>query len=255
MFALDPTKRFSALVFDVDGLMTDSERVERVSHSTTRSILTSLWANRSENAGAFDEIFERVMDRLARSHVNHLRFKVIVGGDQVRAVKPAPDVYLLAAKKLRMDPGSCLVLEDSDNGIRAAHSAGAIPLLIPDFSLRSHDAIPADVIKAAYDQFDSLGRWTSFLARCFRHSGTTQSSAASRAPTPARCARAAAGCHPGRVRSLKSLDGHGRRGWEPRPCSQRQVQLPGGKVQPCCSPNRVTVRLRVAFPGETGYAA
>jgi HAD superfamily hydrolase (TIGR01509 family) len=220
VFSLDPTKRFSALVFDVDGLMIDSERVERnawqeaakefgctitnaefsqligVSHSVTRSILTSLWAGRAENTDAFDKIFENkvkraskepiarkpgldslmswaeslkipmaiassteralVMDRLARSHVNHLRFKVIVCGDDVREVKPAPDIYLLAAKRLRIAPGSCLVLEDSDNGIRAARSAGAISLLIPDLSLRSRDAIPADVVKAAYDQFDSL---------------------------------------------------------------------------------------------------
>ena len=220
VFSLDPTKRFSVLVFDVDGLMIDSERVEReawqdaakkfgctitdaefslligASHAVTKSILTDLWAERSENADAFDEIFKSkvdqaakapiarrpgldslmswaeslkipmaiassteralVEDRLARAHVNKLRFKVIVCGDDVREVKPAPDIYLLAAKRLHIAPGSCLVLEDSDNGIRAACSAGAIPLLIPDCSLRPCDAIPADVIKAAYDQFSSL---------------------------------------------------------------------------------------------------
>ncbi len=49
---------------------------------------------------------------------------LIVSGDDVEHGKPDPESYLLAAKKLEVLPAECLVLEDSVNGVRAAHSAG-----------------------------------------------------------------------------------------------------------------------------------
>jgi HAD superfamily hydrolase (TIGR01509 family) len=60
------------------------------------------------------------------------RFAVIVTGDQVARGKPAPDIYLEAARRLEVDPEQCVALEDSEAGILAAHQAGMLPLLIPD---------------------------------------------------------------------------------------------------------------------------
>jgi beta-phosphoglucomutase family hydrolase len=51
-------------------------------------------------------------------------FKVIVGGDDVKNSKPAPDIYLLAAKKMGVKPEKCVALEDSSYGIQSAKSAG-----------------------------------------------------------------------------------------------------------------------------------
>ncbi len=48
----------------------------------------------------------------------------VVASEDVSRGKPAPDPYLAAAARLGVDPASCLVLEDSDNGIRAARAAG-----------------------------------------------------------------------------------------------------------------------------------
>ena len=56
-------------------------------------------------------------------------FEVIVAGDEVAAKKPAPDVYIEALKRLRLDSGSCLALEDSANGVRSSRAAG-IPVLV-----------------------------------------------------------------------------------------------------------------------------
>ena len=51
-------------------------------------------------------------------------FEFVVGGDEVRAGKPAPDVYLAAAAGLGVDPQDCLAVEDSVNGADAAVAAG-----------------------------------------------------------------------------------------------------------------------------------
>ena len=46
--------------------------------------------------------------------------------------KPAPDIYLLAAERMGLEPAHCLALEDSPNGIRSAFAAGVNPVVIPD---------------------------------------------------------------------------------------------------------------------------
>ena len=60
------------------------------------------------------------------------RFAVLVGGDEVATGKPAPDIFLTAARLLGTRPEHCVVLEDSFAGIRAAHAAGMIPIMVPD---------------------------------------------------------------------------------------------------------------------------
>lgn len=48
----------------------------------------------------------------------------VFAGDMVAAKKPAPDIYNLAARTLGLDPSNCVVIEDSNNGLRAAKAAG-----------------------------------------------------------------------------------------------------------------------------------
>jgi len=59
-------------------------------------------------------------------------FTAVITGDTVARGKPAPDIYLEAARRLGVTPGRSLALEDSEAGIVAASGAGMIPLLIPD---------------------------------------------------------------------------------------------------------------------------
>ena len=61
-------------------------------------------------------------------------FEVVVSSTDpaVKDGKPAPDVFLYAARKLGVDPRDCWVLEDSLNGIRAAYAAGAEAIMVPD---------------------------------------------------------------------------------------------------------------------------
>lgn len=60
------------------------------------------------------------------------RFDAVCTSSDVAHPKPAPDVYLLAARMLRVDAAHCLVLEDSPAGVQAALAAGMTPVQVPD---------------------------------------------------------------------------------------------------------------------------
>jgi HAD superfamily hydrolase (TIGR01509 family) len=59
-------------------------------------------------------------------------FEAIVSSEEVARGKPAPDVFLEAARRLGVEAGSCAAIEDSSNGIRAAHAAGMRVIAIPN---------------------------------------------------------------------------------------------------------------------------
>ncbi|MDB4340675.1 HAD family phosphatase [Akkermansiaceae bacterium] len=58
-------------------------------------------------------------------------FDVVLGSDEVKNGKPSPDIYLEAARRLKVDPGACVVFEDSEAGVRAARSAGMKVVFVP----------------------------------------------------------------------------------------------------------------------------
>jgi len=60
------------------------------------------------------------------------RFAATVSSEEVGRGKPAPDVYLEAARRLGVDARECAAVEDSENGIRSAHAAGMRVLAIPN---------------------------------------------------------------------------------------------------------------------------
>lgn len=70
---------------------------------------------------------ELVVDILKIRHY----FLSLTSGDEVAHGKPAPDVFLLAAERLGASPERCLVIEDTQNGIKAAKQAGMLCVAIP----------------------------------------------------------------------------------------------------------------------------
>ena len=58
-------------------------------------------------------------------------FRVVVTGDGVSHGKPHPEPYLKAARELRVDPATCLAIEDSNTGARSAETAGCVVLVVP----------------------------------------------------------------------------------------------------------------------------
>ncbi len=67
------------------------------------------------------------------------RFETVVCGDDIEHGKPAPDIFLEAARQLGVPPSECVVLEDSDAGARAAHAAGMRVIVIPEFQEPAED--------------------------------------------------------------------------------------------------------------------
>lgn len=192
-----------AVIFDMDGLMLDSERainacMAQAARELGHELPDSLWLQMigggeglcrrlvSERIGeaAADALLERsevLYDAVADAGIDHrpgivdllqwlvargipravatstrrplaMRklkaagllpyFDAVCTSSDVPRPKPAPDVYLLAARTLGVDPARCVVLEDSPTGVRAALAAGMTPIQVPDL-LEPDDGVRA----------------------------------------------------------------------------------------------------------------
>lgn len=67
------------------------------------------------------------------------QFDVVITSEDVENGKPHPDCYLMASEQLAIEPAACLVLEDSNNGMRAGLDAGCKAVMIPDLLPPSDD--------------------------------------------------------------------------------------------------------------------
>jgi HAD superfamily hydrolase (TIGR01509 family) len=86
------------------------------------------------------------------------RFRATVSSEEVPRGKPAPDVFLEAARRLGAAPERCAAIEDSSNGLRAAHAAGMRVIAVPN----AHYP-PAEAALALADAVASLGELTPEL--------------------------------------------------------------------------------------------
>lgn len=188
-------EHLEAIVFDMDGLMFDSERLVQKSwdiagtqigygplgyhitntlgmNRTTREIYFKQQHGEDFPYDLFHDTYRNAYNRLAKdggapakeglheilsvirkcglkcavatsSSPNHAwahlkreqieeYFDAVITGDMVTYGKPDPDIYRKACAALWVNPSNAIALEDALNGIRAAHSAGMIPVIIPD---------------------------------------------------------------------------------------------------------------------------
>ena len=81
------------------------------------------------------------------------RFAAFAFGDEVERSKPAPDLFRLASQRLGMAPEECLVLEDSEAGVRAARAAGMEVIIVPDLIEPSPEvaAMAVHLCRSLYD--------------------------------------------------------------------------------------------------------
>ena len=99
-------------------------------------ILEFLKSNGKKIALASSTRKEAVFSRLRDGGILEY-FDVVITGDMVTKSKPEPDIFLLACEKLGVSPCSAYVIEDSFNGIKAAHRGALKPIMVPDL-------LPAD---------------------------------------------------------------------------------------------------------------
>lgn len=93
--------------------------------------------------------------------VNQLRdakildyFDEVVTGDMVERSKPEPDIFLLACEKVGVAPARAYAIEDSYNGIRAAHSGKLRPIMVPD--LRPADAEMKELAEVVLEDLEAV---------------------------------------------------------------------------------------------------
>ena len=73
-------------------------------------------------------------------------FETVVSGDEVARGKPAPDGYIMAARRLAVEPERCFVVEDTRNGVLAAKAAGMTVVAVPGPATTHEDFSPADLV-------------------------------------------------------------------------------------------------------------
>ncbi|MBI2584114.1 MAG: segregation/condensation protein A [Candidatus Aenigmarchaeota archaeon] len=78
--------------------------------------------------------------------------EVVVTGDDVTNPKPAPDPYLLAAKKLSLAPRECMAFEDTPTGVSSAKAAGLMCIAVPNAYTRHMDFSHADHIAKSFSR-------------------------------------------------------------------------------------------------------
>lgn len=117
--------------------------------SIKEKVLTTAVASSSDY-----KLINLILDRLKIAKY----FDSVTSGSDVKRGKPSPDVFLLAAERIGIEPAECLVVEDSENGVKAAKAAGmkALGYINPtsgkqDLSLA--DFITDDFKKISIDMF------------------------------------------------------------------------------------------------------
>ena len=81
---------------------------------------------------------ERALQLLEEAKIKD-KVNYVICGDQVENSKPNPEIFLKAAKGLNVNPEKCIVIEDSDAGITAAHAAKMIGIHVPDMKFLDDD--------------------------------------------------------------------------------------------------------------------
>lgn len=105
------------------------------------SLLEYLKNHNFEIALATSTGSKTAMDLLDRTNVTGY-FDAFICGNMVQNGKPHPEVFLTAAKELKLCPENCIALEDSINGIKAAYAAKMKPVMVPDLLEPSEEIKP-----------------------------------------------------------------------------------------------------------------
>ena len=122
-----------------------------------RELTTALHARGVPQAVATSSS-RRLFEMKTQSHRDWFAlFETIVLGDdpRLRHGKPAPDIFLLAARDLAVEPSRCVVVEDSPAGVEAAHAAGMQVIAVPDPAMDRARYDKADLVVGSLAELDA----------------------------------------------------------------------------------------------------
>lgn len=149
-----------------------NELVPRAPMPGIRELLLELGAARVPAAIASTSPARWVVPAASRIGVAPL-FNAIVSGDDVARRKPAPDVYLEAARRVGADPRRSVAIEDSGPGIASARAAGMRTVAIPHRLTETHDLAGAD-LRVAHAGELTLARLARLVASSTRRGPRTR---------------------------------------------------------------------------------
>lgn len=96
----------------------------------------------------------RITSYLASVSIDIKLFDKVITTEQVQRGKPFPDVYQHACKSIGLEPHECIAVEDSPNGLKAAHDAGCFTIMVPD--LTGKDEVDEAVVDMEVKKIDQL---------------------------------------------------------------------------------------------------
>lgn len=120
------------------------------------------WLDQQEIARAVGTSSNRIEAELCLSLAGiRDRFSTVVTVDQVAAGKPEPDIFQEAARRLSVAPENCLVLEDSNAGVQAAHTAGMTVIMVPDLQTPTSESatLAVEIFASLYEVLTCLQRF------------------------------------------------------------------------------------------------
>lgn len=118
-------------------------------------VLNLLWECKMPMAIATSTHRELTEKYLSKSDLKKY-FNYVVCGNEVSKSKPEPEIFLHTVSLLKVESSNCLVLEDSQNGILAAHRAGTIPILVKDIKYPDDE-----VRKLAFKEYETMSEVTN----------------------------------------------------------------------------------------------
>lgn len=96
----------------------------------------------------------KVVDNIIEKFKLHRYLDFSISGDEVTNGKPHPEIFLTVAKKFNIKPSECLVIEDSENGVKAAKAAGMKCIGYKNPNSGDHDLSIADLIISNYSELN-----------------------------------------------------------------------------------------------------
>ncbi len=114
------------------------------------SLLESLYLKKTLAlaSSSYRDAVDGVLQGLGIAHY----FNAIITGTDVSRVKPAPDIFLAAARRVGAQASECVVLEDAEKGVLAAYAAGMRCIAVPNEHTRNHDFSKATLVCSSLNE-------------------------------------------------------------------------------------------------------